>query len=81
MEDQNRSIAGSMGEYPATHQNVKSYSYNGLPIALASNHDGAFSADHGRAPQESISPDASRIITGPLANPEGSTGKPASPGL
>jgi hypothetical protein len=63
--------AGYEGEYPGTYAHVKKMSYNRLDMALMGNDSAALDASHDRVPKETITPIASRGITGPLAEPVG----------
>lgn len=69
MDDKNSPVDGSVGEYPGTYGSSKTISYNGLSIALVGNDSSALNADHNRVPNETITPDASRGITGPFVQP------------
>lgn len=69
--DKESKMEGDFGMYPGTHESTKSFKYNGLTIALASNYAPALDADHSRTPSESITAIASRGLNGPLVQPNG----------
>lgn len=72
MDDNNSPADGSAGTFPeGTYGASTSFNYNGLKIALKGNIASAMNADHDRVPNETITPEASRNITGPAVLPNG----------